>query len=1184
MDFYFPYPVEPLTWSGPAEKSRTNMEAIRIAREIQATGRQASPEELETLSRYVGWGDTAVLNYAIEKLDIRGLLSRDEFSAVSASALNAHYTALPVISAIWHGLKYLGAWKRPLRVLDPSAGTGHFKSAMPPAIQGQCDWVEIEIEPLTASILAALHPSSRVFAQGYETVNLPKNWFDLAVSNVPFGDYPVHFEGMPQALRAAIHDFFFARTVDLLRPGGVMAFITSRYTLDKKDQDVRQYLARHCDLLGAVRLPNNTFKANAGTEVVTDIIFLRKRSGENREMPDWVNTEDVRMQHPDYSYHRPLIPVNRYFIEHPENILGMPSLAGTMYRGGEYTVLPQPDCDLYDIIAETLSRTLPKDILQDDEKPVEEERTETQVVVVGGKLNAEQTARVEAMRAIYKAARELILEEVNGSRSVIEYRNMRDSLNRLYDAFIAKYGPINHIANTRMLRNTPELPFLKALEEYEPVSNTAKKATIFFETTVRQAHPVTETNSVEDALLVSLDQAGGVDIDLIARIAGVSRQDAIRDLSGGRIFREPGTDHWVTDDEYLSGNVALKLKDAEAAAQLDPELQINVEALRLVQPEPLKPGEIFAVLGAGWMPTDIIRKFLEEVLEFSRVDVSYVPALAQWNISSSSYYIPAGAAKRWGTSDVYVLDLVDDTLNSRMTTVYSVIKTDTGETRKVDRKATIAAQAKQAEIRAAFEKWAWSDPDRAERLAQIYNERFNIWRRRKFNGGHLTLPGISTAITPRPNQKNGAWRILQSPSTLLDHEVGSGKTMTCIIAAMEGKRLGLVRKAMVVAPNHLTHQWASETHKTYPHARVLSVTSQDLGKDRRGTFLSRISTGNWDIIIVPFSSFKLLPVSHDLEAEFLEEQITQLENYLWEMKAEKSPSQSMAAAIKDIEKAKKRFEAKLFAKKEMAKDSRETVTYEMLGVDMLIVDEFHAYKNLFFATRMTRIAGLTNSESQRAFDMFMKVMWTVKRGGKVVAATGTPITNTLAEAFTMQRYMQYALLKQQGLGHFDAWATQFALAEPGLEMTPDGAGFRMNTRFRKFVNLPELLVMWEQVVDTYRIQDDEIERPYLYNHGPIKVKVKTDVRLRNYVKTLALRAESISRGLVEPEVDNMLKITSDGRKAALDMSLVEASDPDGPMNKIDAMVETIAEIYASSSPAGGVQIIFCDLATPKSQK
>lgn len=1012
MDFHFPYLTTSLTWSGPAEKARTNMEAIRIAREIQATGRQASPEELETLSRYVGWGDTSVMNYAIDHLNIQGALSRDEFGTVKASMLNAHYTALPVIRAIWSGLKHLGAWKRPMRVIDPSAGNGHFKSAMPPAIQDLYDWVEIEIEPITAGILTALHPSSRVFAQGYETVDLPKNWFDLAVSNVPFGKYPVSFEGMPKSLRTSIHDFFFARTVDILRPGGVMAYITSRYTLDKLEQDTRKYLARHCDLLAAVRLPNNAFKGNAGTEVVTDIVFLRKRTSENRETPEWVEVEDVEMEVSTPYYHTTKVSINKYFIAHPGNILGTPAMSGSMYQGREYTVEPD-ERDLYDAIVEALHRSLPKDILEESLHEDEVEATpETQMVVVESKLNADQVARVEALRAIYKAARELILDEVGGARSLIEYRDMRQALNRLYDAFTAKYGPINHVANTRLLKDTPELPFLKALEEYEPVSNTAKKASIFFETTVRQACPVTKTSSVEDALLVSLDQAGRVDIDLIAKIAGVSRQDAIRDLSGGRIFREPGTDRWITDDEYLSGNVAQKLEEAKVAAQFDPELQINVEALQLVQPEPLKPGEIFAVLGAGWIPVDIVRRFLEDVLEFSRVDVTYVPALAQWNLGGRHTYIPAGAAKKWGTSDVYVFDIVDDTLNSRMTTVYDIIKTETGETRKINRKATIAAQAKQAEIRTAFEKWIWSDPDRAERLAQIYNQKYNIWRRRQYNGDHLTIPGLSRNITPRSNQKNGAWRILQSPTALLDHEVGAGKTLTCIIAAMEGKRLGLIRKAMVVAPNHLTHQWANEVYKAYPHARVLSVTSKDLSKERRGTFLSRISTGNWDIIIVPFSSFKLLPVSHDLEAEFIDEQIAQLEEYLWEMKAERHPSESMAASIKEIERAKKRFELKIAMKMAMDKDSRETVTYEMLGVDMLVVDEFHAYKNLFFATRMTRIAGLTNSESQRAFDMFMKVMWTVKRGGKVVAATGTPITNTLAEAFTMQRYMQYELLKQ----------------------------------------------------------------------------------------------------------------------------------------------------------------------------
>ena len=528
-------------------------------------------------------------------------------------------------------------------------------------------------------------------------------------------------------------------------------------------------------------------------------------------------------------------------------------------------------------------------------------------------------------------------------------------------------------------------------------------------------------------------------------------------------------------------------------------------------------------------------------------------------------------------------EIFEDTINARQTIVYDIIRDGSSEKRVINRKATIAAQSKQAELKTAFESWVWKDDERADRLARIYNQTFNIWRRRKYNGSHLTIPGLSKEIQPWDNQKNAVWRILQSQTTLLDHEVGSGKTLTCIIAAMESIRLGLARKAIIVVPNHLTGQWAAKVQEAYPQVRCLSVTSKDLNKSSRGTFLSRISTGDFQIIIVPFSSFKLLPVSLETEIKFIEEQIAELENYLWELKQEDGAS--AAAAIKQIAKAKKRFEAKLNAKKEMAKDSRETVTFEMLGCDFLCIDEFSAYKNLFYTTKMTRIAGLSNSESQRSFDMFIKILWIIEHQGRVVSADGTPITNTIAEVYTMIRYMNLSLLREKGIACFDAWAAQFALAEPGLEMTPDGGGFRINTRFRKFVNLPELISIWSLFTDSYRIEDGgQIERPDLFGNGVVKVKVRTDPRLRPFIKSLSKRAEMIHKGNVAPEIDNMLKITSEGRKAALDMSLVIPGDPNGPMNKIDAMVDTIFQVYNNSQPTHGVQLVFCDLATPKPKR
>lgn len=1176
MDFYFDT-TAPLTWSGPAGKAKINVEAIKIARLLEAEGRTATPEELDTLAHYTGWGDTDVMNYGVKKLELESILSKKEYEAVKASTLNAHYTAIPVIAAIWRGLERLGIGKlEQAQVLDPSAGVGHFKSASPLDLRDKCKWTEIELDPTTASILRGLHPESKVFGVGYESVNLPKGFFDVAISNVPFGNYPVMFDSMPGYLRSSIHDFFFARTIDLLRPGGVMAFITSRYTLDKKDDKVREYLAEQCDLLAAVRLPNNAFMANAGTEVVTDILFLRKRFSPNKVMPSWAGVETQTIQHHERDWATETFWINRYFLEHPENIIGIPAAAGTMYRNYEYTVLPDSR-DLGEAIAAALEASLPEDLLTIDAPQIQaagvtlpemqEEKPETLSV------------RAEAMLTLYEAARELLQKEARQE----PVAGLRHDLNLLYDNFVAKYGFLNSPANTQHLKGSPALLFLKALEVEG--QGTWLKADMFSKPTVRQASPNRSADSYDDALLLCLDRVGWVDIATIAEIKGCEEDDVIRHLAGGRIFRNPESKKWETDDAYLSGNVAAKLETAEAAAIFDDQYQINVKALQMVQPEPLKPENIYAPLGAGWIPESDIEQFFRELLETRDISASYSQYGASWVVSVDSW-VSNGVRSRWGTERVDYLDIILDTMNAKQTTVYDLILLEDGkESRRINHEATVAAQARQAELKAAFENWVWKDLERAERLAAIYNKRFNVFRKREFDGAHLSLPGLSTDFNLRRNQRAGIWRILQSQSTLLYHQVGSGKTLTSIVSIMEAKRLGLVRKALVVVPNAVVGQWEAETLKAYPVARVLTVQAGDFSKEKRGTFLSRIATGEWDLILVPYSTFKLLPMSYEAEIAFIEKQVEELEKHLWELKAQSDKKESIAAQIKSVERSKRTFEGRLFQKKQMAKDSVKTITYEMLGVDMLVVDEFHNFKNLFFATRMTRIAGLPNSESQRAFDMFMKIQWTIERGGKVVAATGTPLSNTIAEAFTMQRYLQHALLEKMGLTHFDGWAAQFASASPGIEMTPDGSGFRMNTRFRKFMNLPDLWAAFLQVADPYAIQKGDIEgMPELYAGGLTKVKCPRDPRLRAYVRWLGDRADAIRSGGVKPDEDNILKITSDGRKAALDVSLVLGSDPNGSMPKIDKLADTAAAIHTLSASMRGTQLVFCDLATPKARK
>ncbi len=1193
-DFYFQN-AQPLDLGSPKQRFETNIKAIRLAKELTALGHLPSPDEQVILSHYVGWGDSSLLRQLAES-DLSDLLTDEDLRAARASSLNAHYTALPVIGAMWDALIHLGFGSFPFRILDPSAGIGHFKSAMPLALREQTQWTEIELDAVTASILKLLHPGSKVFAQGFEIVDFPQGWFDLAISNVPFGDYGISKHDMPAFLRKSIHDFFFANTVSLLRPGGILAFITSRFTLDKKDQTVRAWLARHLDLLAAVRLPETAFKDNAGTEVVTDILIMRKRNNEAREIPSWVETDLFSSnQHSSTN-------INKYFKQHSKMVLGKQSLSGTMYHSDGYTV-ESDGRDLGPAIRDTLMHVLPyskykneyqKNILAPIAESFDTARNEHEIVVgqdptkvVGAfptiivtlsSASPAEQERIEGLKTIYIAAKKLLATETQGA-SLIETSQLRHELNKAYDSFAMKHGPINKPTNIRLLKDSYEAPFLKALEEYNPTSATAKKASLFDAPMVRSVRHV-ESPNVDDALLLCLDQRGKVDIGYIARLCKQEPQYVIESLKG-RIYRSPEDDGaWMMADEYLSGNVREKLRAAKAAVALDPSYQENVTALESALPLNLKPEQIRSPLGAGWIPPRMIEQFLLHLLKEGEYNVTYIPHLAHWDIDTSYLWRVAHSdlTSRWGTRRMNAIELIDAGLNARTVTVY-----DEGpdKSRIINQVETVAAQAKLAEIKAEFERWLWEDSERAEELTEIYNEKYNAYRVRKYEGSHLSTPGLNQEITLRPHQKNAVWRILQSRSTLLHHVVGVGKTLVGIVSAMESKRLGFTKKTMIAVPNHLVSQWQLSALAAYPGANVLVPKPDDLSKSKRGEFLSRVATNDWDLIVIPFSSFKLLPVSADTLADFYQREIDTLSDHLQEMKAQESRS---SHAIKEVEKAIKRFKVKLENLADMKKDDDRTITFEELGVDMLIVDEFHGFKNLFFATRMTRIAGLSNSDSQRAFDMFIKFSWIHEHGGKVVGLTGTPITNTIAEMYTMQRYFQLETLQQLGLSHFDAWANQFAIAEPGLEMTPDGSGFRLNTRFRKFVNVPELLKIWFQVVDAETITPDSgIERPDLYNGKPVKVVSDGGQDLQDYVRSLASRAEKIRSGLVKLEEDNILVVMNDGRKAALDMSLVVPASPNIPMPKIDALVDVVAQIYEAVGSIRGTQLIFCDLATPKAK-
>lgn len=1155
-DFYFP-DGQTLDLGSPSIRFENNKRAILLSKELAAANRAATPEEQMTLSRYAGWGDSRL---SARVRELKDILTEEELRLASASSLNAHYTSLPIGRAMWEAVERLGFPGR-LRVLDPAAGIGHFKSMTPASLRDRIEWTEIELDPCTASILKVLHPSSKIFVEGFESANLPDGYFDLAITNVPFGDYGVSSKKLPRSLTHPIHDFFFANTWSLLKPGGVMFFITSRYTLDKESTRLREWLAERFDLLSAVRLPETAFLENAGTKVITDILLLRKREilQEDGKTASWVHTRGYDE-----------VFVNQYFIEHPEHIIGIPAMDGRQYHSDGYTVhaagmdIPAELSRIHSAFPKLefarVEKSAPVSILFSDDTALSAQSAELQIT--------------KELMAIHDAAKKLIRAETRGDAGTAA---LRDALNRLYDAFVFQHGAINDKPNLRLLKSGAELPFLKALEKCDPITGAViSKTDLFFQSTVRTISQVSSV-SASDALLLSLDRTGKVDMSFIAKTAGVSEYEAA-ELLRGAVYLDSISHAWQTSEQYLSGNVREKLRQARASAIYDARFQENVAALESAIPLTVQVKDIRAPLGAGWIPAETICDFLVHLLKDGRYKVSYIEPLAAWEVEAENTYFVSKQllSQKWGTARANTVTLVTHGLNSQDVVIYDGL----GEDRAVNQSETVAAQAKLLEIREEFERWLWSDPQRASRLSDAYNEKFNSVRVARYDGSHLSTPGLSTAIKLRSNQRDAAWRVIQNQATLIGHEVGMGKTLTAIVAAMESKRLGFTRKALLVVPNHTLVNWQAVMQIAYPGANMLIPSADDLSKARRGEFLSRVATHDWDLILIPFSSFKLLPVSAQIKRGFYAEQIAELEDYLYEEKAKHG---GKTRAQKEIEKALKRFDKKMRDLDLFDRDCESTITFEELGVDFLCVDEFHHFKNLYFSTRMTRIAGLTNTDSQRAFDMFIKSRCLLSNGGKFVGLTGTPVTNTIAEMFTMQRYFQMGTLQQLGLSQFDAWARQFALAEPGLEMTPDGAGFRMNTRFRRFVNMAELMQLWLQTADMRRVDPAEIERPDLYHGKPVKVVSFAGKELQDFVASLAARAEKVRSGLVRPYEDNMLVITSDGRKAAADLSLVVPALPNVEMPKIDGLVSLVKLIRKTTDPVRGTQLVFCDLAVPKAK-
>jgi N12 class adenine-specific DNA methylase/2'-5' RNA ligase len=1187
---------DPLGDLPDSRKFADNVSALKLLKTLASEGRPATADEQRTLVRYVGWGglSSAFKPYSKEHGTLRGLvddgtITEAEFAAMRASTPNAHYTSRPVISAIYDAVERLGLTKG--RVLEPSIGAGHFFGLMPEKLADRTTWAGVELDPITARVAQQLYQSAHIQAVGLEEARIADNFFDLAVGNPPFGNYAIHdpaFKGRPKALTSAIHNYFFAKAIDAVRPGGLIAFVTSHFTMDAKDSTVRRYIDERAELLGAIRLPNTAFKRNAGTEVVTDVLFLKKRAEPRSGEPGvWVSTGAFEGS-----------VVNDYFLEHPRMVLGRHATTGSMYSGKEYTV--EPTGDLAEQLREAVA-LLPEKVITAAAPPKSTEPTIADLIPApghvkpfaftahedgklyvsdGANLVSQEglpdatKARIRGMMGVRDALRETMRAMLDPDATDGFIRHQQKKLGKVYDAFVKRHGYLTSRGNVLAFGDDPDKPLLLSLEEWDPEQEMAKKAAIFTKRVLSPRRPVTSADSPKAALLISLNDHGRIEWDRMSALTGQT-PEALQKALAGVIYETP-TGDWQTADEYLSGNVREKLKQAEAAAAHDKKFAANVEALTKVQPEDLGPKDIDARLGAPWIPPEDVEAFIQHVTE-SRARVRYLPPLASWSVRVTYHSGSVKATETYGTRRKDAIELIELALNLKQPTVY-----DRGPdgSSVVNQQETLAAREKQQDVKDLFKKWLWEDSERGTRLARHYNDHFNNLKLREYDGSHLALPGMAAGITLRPHQMNAIWRALTSGNTLFAHVVGAGKTFAIIGTAMEQRRLGLAKKPLITVPNHLVEQWGAEFNRMYPTAKVLIATKKDFESDRRKRLMSRIATGDWDAVIVAHSSFGRVPVADETFINFIKEQIDALERYIDEETAE---SGKKAKTVKEMEKAKKRLEAKLKERRDRERQD-DTVTFEDLGVDALFVDEAHLFKNLWFPTKMTRVAGLPNSESARAFDMFLKTrhVQKVTNGRGVVFATGTPISNTMAEMFTMQRYLSPRQLEENGLAHFDAWAQQFGEVVSAMELAPEGRGYRVRNRFARFTNFAELAKLFRSFADVQTADMLKLPTPKLKGDAPTLTAVKPSEPLKRFVDTLVKRAERLRTSKVDPSEDNMLKITGDGRKAALDLRLVGIAQPAG--GKLDVAAERILAIHKEYDKHRGTQLVFSDLGTPKAEK
>ena len=1183
---------------GAKEKFRNNMAAINLLHELEIENRLATPKEQEVLSRYVGWGGLSMAfdehnaAWAEEFKELYASLSPEEYRAAMESTLTAFYTPPVVIKAMYDALDRLGFSQG--NILEPSCGTGNFFGLLPESMQNS-KLHGVEIDSLTGRLAKQLYPKANIAIEGFEKTNLPDDHFDVVLGNVPFGEIRVN-DSRYNAQKFLIHDYFFAKALDKVRAGGVVMFITSKGTMDKASPEVRKYIAQRAELLGAIRLPDNTFKANAGTEVTSDILILQKRDRVMDIEPDWVHLDTDENG----------ITMNRYFVEHPEMVLGEIKMESTRFGTFEPVCKARKDIPLSELLSNAVQRIngeIPEldngvDEISDEQElsvPADPNVRNFSFTLVDGRVYFRENDRMQPASVSMTAENRIkgLIQIRDCVRKLIEYQTEdypeemicteQENLNRLYDVYTAKYGLINSRGNYLAFASDESYFLLCSLEVLDDEGNFKRKADMFTKRTIKPHREVTSVETASEALALSIGEKARVDLPYMEQLTGKTQAELVQDLQGV-IFKVPNCEpvSYAAADEYLSGNVRNKLTVAELAAKNDPELAVNVDALKKVIPKDLSAAEISVRLGATWIPQDDIQRFVMELLTPSsyaagRLKVRYTPINGDWFIENKSSDMGnVKADSTYGTKRASAYRIIEDTLNLRDTRIFDYVYDEHGNKKAVfNAKETTAAQAKQEAIKQAFQDWIWKDPERRNRLVRYYNDTFNSVRPREYNGSHITFGGISPEITLRPHQVNAIAHILYGGNTLLAHKVGAGKTFEMVAAAQESKWLGLCQKSMFVVPNHLVGQWASEYLRLYPSANILVTTKRDFETGNRKTFCGRIATGDYDAVIIGHSQFEKIPMSIERQREQLEKQLDDIERGIDDVQASKGEQ----FTVKQLMKTRKAIKTKL-EKLNDTKRKDTVIDFEQLGVDRLFIDESHFYKNLYLYTKMRNIGGIAQTEAQKSSDLFMKCRYldeiTGNRG--TVFATGTPVSNSMVELYSVQRYLQYDTLAQNGLQHFDSWASTFGETVTALELAPEGTNYRAKTRFAKFYNLPELMQMFREVADIQTADMLKLPVPKVNYHN---IKTKPSEMQTEMVASLAKRAEKVRARLVEPNIDNMLKITNDGRKLALDQRMIDPMLPDDPDSKVNACVDNVYRIWEEHADTKATQLVFCDLSTPK---